>query len=86
MVGAAARAVSKLPNWSIVENRDDVLRAVRTTNLLRFNDVTVKAPPGSHSGHSRPELHSASRVGKSGLGHSPRNLRELVGALEKELG
>lgn len=87
MIDVAARAVSKLPNWSLVNSEDNVLRAVRTTRLLRFkDDVTVKAHPGSGSGHSRMELHSASRVGKSDLGQNPRNLRELVGALEKELG
>lgn len=87
MIDTVARAVSKLPNWSIVDNEGNVLRAVRTTRLLRFkDDITVKAYPGKRPGHSRLEIYSASRLGKSDLGQNPRNLRELVGALESELG
>lgn len=87
MLEAAARAISKLPNWSIVNNEGNVLRSVRTTRLLRFkDDITVKAYPGASPGHSRLEIYSASRLGKSDLGQNPRNLRELVGALESELG
>ena len=87
MLEAAARVISRLPNWSIVDNREDGLRATRTTKLLRFkDDITVKAYPGNRPGHSRVELHSASRIGLSDLGQNPRNLRELVGALENELG
>lgn len=84
---AATRAVSKLPNWSVVYQEGNVLHAVRTTRLLRFkDDITVEAHPGARPDHSRLEIYSASRLGKGDLGQNPRNLRELAGALEKELG
>ena len=87
MIDATARAVSRLPGWNLVNSEDNVLRAVRMTRLLRFkDDITVRAYPGARPDHSRLEIHSASRLGKSDLGQNPRNLQELAGALEKELG
>jgi uncharacterized protein (DUF1499 family) len=84
---AAERAISGLSNWSLAGRDDEGLRAVRTTSLLRFkDDVHVVAEPANEPGRTRLELTSASRLGKGDLGQNPRNLRELLDALNQELG
>lgn len=85
LLDAAERAIERLSNWSLAERSETSLRAVRATSVLRFeDDVTVTAEPGD--GRSRLKLTSASRIGKTDLGQNPRNLRELLAALDAELG
>lgn len=84
---AAARAIERLPNWSLADRNETGLRAVRTTSVLRFkDDVTVVTAAGAEPGRARLELESASRIGRGDLGQNPRNLRELLEALAAELG
>jgi uncharacterized protein (DUF1499 family) len=86
LLDAVERAVDSLPNWSLASRDGTGLRAVRATSLLRFkDDVEVKAQPGDSPSRTRIELTSASRLGKSDLGQNPRNLRELLAAVESEL-
>jgi uncharacterized protein (DUF1499 family) len=87
LLDAAARAVESLPNWSLSAREESGLRAVRATSLLRFkDDVELKAEPDEDAARTRIELTSASRMGKGDLGQNPRNLRELLDALDRELG
>jgi uncharacterized protein (DUF1499 family) len=86
ILAAAEQAVASLSNWSLAYRSGTILRAVRSTSLLRFkDDVTVTAEPGHEPGQGRLEVASASRVGKSDFGQKPRNLRELLEALDAEL-
>lgn len=87
LLEAAERAIEGLSYWSLASHNESGLRAVRATSLLRFkDDVTIEAEPGGSPGQTRLELTSASRIGKSDLGQNPRNLRELLDALHRELG
>ncbi len=70
------------------EELDDsiVLRFVRTTPLMRFkDDITVTIIPLG-DGRCRIEAESRSRVGRGDLGQNPRNVDELLSALEGEPG
>ena len=84
LLEAARRAIEGLPRWSVSSYDGDTVRAVRATRLLRFkDDVIVRAEP--HEGGARVELSSASRVGKGDIGQNPRNIRELLEAIDREL-
>jgi len=79
------RAVEGLPRWRLEASDGEVVRAVRTTRLFRFkDDVTARVSPDP--GGARLELTSASRLGKGDLGQNPRNLEELVRAVDREAG
>ena len=61
------------------------MRAVRETRLFRFaDDVTARVAP--YPDGARLELTSASRLGKGDLGQNPRNLTELLRAVDREVG
>jgi uncharacterized protein (DUF1499 family) len=83
LLAAVRRAVEELPRWGLGDPAGDEVRAVRTTRLLRFrDDVTARvslAPDGA-----RLELTSVSRVGKGDLGQNPRNIKELLRAVDRE--
>jgi hypothetical protein len=85
------------PAWALVDDKplpdDSALAAmleadtlsthhlVRTTALMRWKDdvwVVVERREGGVRLHAE----SRSRVGKGDLGQNPRNLRELLGALD----
>jgi uncharacterized protein (DUF1499 family) len=84
VVEALRRAINKLPRWTSESTDERGLRATRASRLIRFkDDVTVRIE--SHENGSRVEFESASRVGKSDLGQNPRNLKELIAALNREL-
>lgn len=86
LLDAAERAVQRLSNWTVTNRSEDRLDTVRSTYLLRFkDDVTVSVEPGDTPSSSNLTLTSASRVGRSDLGQNPRNLRELLDALDREL-
>lgn len=46
--------------------------------------MTARVTPAPHG--ARLELTSASRVGKGDLGQNPRNIEELVRAVDREVG
>lgn len=84
LLAAIGRAVEKLPHWTLEASEAGEVRAVRTTRLLRFkDDVAARVYPETDG--SRVELTSASRLGKGDLGQNPRNLKELLRALETEI-
>lgn len=78
------RAVENLSGWTLESVDEAGLRAVRKTRVFRFRD-DVEARVETTGGGSRVELSSASRLGRSDLGQNPRNLRELLDAVEREI-
>lgn len=78
-------AIESLPNWSLEVSDEGNLHAVRTTKLIRFkDDIGVTVTPSGEG--SKLEAESKSRVGKGDLGQNPKNLEELLDALEGEVG
>lgn len=85
LLDIARRAVERLPRWSVSSRDANAIKAVRATRLIRFkDDVTVRVEP--HAEGAGAEFHSASRIGKGDLGQNPRNIRELLEAIDRELG
>ena len=85
LLPAVRRAVEGLPRWRLASSEEDEVRAVRKTRLFRFaDDVTARVRP--HPDGARLELTSASRLGKGDLGQNPRNLTELLRAVDREVG
>ena len=80
------QVVEKLPRWQLTQ-RDEgtgevTLHFVRTTRLARFaDDITVRISPDETGSILRAE--SRSRIGKGDLGQNPRNLRELLEAVDR---
>lgn len=86
VLSAAERAIARLPRWRVKSRGADSLKAVRTTRIFRLeDDVYVRVEP-AESGGAHLTLTSASRVGRNDLGQNPRNLKELLAALEAEFG
>lgn len=89
LLDAVERAVQSLPNWSLADQGEDFtsgINAIRSTSLLRFKDeVKVETRTGDEPGQSRLVIASRSRLGRSDFGQNPRNLRELISSLEREL-
>ena len=84
LLAAVRRAVDRLPRWTVRDAGEDGLDLVRSTSVFRFkDDITVRV---FQEGATRVEFESASRIGKGDLGQNPRNLRELLDALDAELG
>lgn len=73
-----------LPGWSVANtstNPANVIRLERTTRWLRFvDDITVELK--TVDGGTRVSVSSRSRVGKGDLGQNPRNIRELLKAIQ----
>jgi len=85
LLSAVRRAVEGLPRWRLAATEEAEVRAVRRTRLFRFeDDVTARVFP--HPNGARLELTSASRLGKGDLGQNPRNLEELLGAVDRAAG
>jgi uncharacterized protein (DUF1499 family) len=86
VLDATERAISSLPRWTLEERDETSLHTVRATSLLRFkDDINATVEPDDTPGWTRLKLTSASRIGKGDLGQNPRNLRELLDALDREL-
>ncbi len=84
LLEAIRQAVKELPRWRLEEATETKLHAVRRTRLLRFeDDVTVTVQPRNRG--SEAHFESASRVGKGDLGQNPRNLKEFLAAVNREL-
>lgn len=82
---AVEAAIVGLPRWRLESKSAGELHAVRRTRLLRFeDDVTVSIVALDNGSEARFE--SASRVGKGDAGQSPRNLKELLDTIDRELG
>lgn len=88
-IGDAAELVrsraSGLSGWSIASNSspNHVIRLERTTRWLRFvDDITVTLT--TVDGGTRVSISSRSRIGKGDLGQNPRNIRELLRAVQSE--
>ena len=78
-------AVEGLPRWSLEAAEGSEVRAVRKTRLFRFSDdVTARVRPDPAG--ARLALTSASRLGRGELGQNPRNLEELLRAVDRETG
>jgi uncharacterized protein (DUF1499 family) len=89
VVTALREATATLPRWTWVGEDIDggaaVVRLVRATRLLGFkDDIAVRVEPAA--GGSIISARSESRVGSGDLGQNPRNLRELLRALRRQLG
>jgi uncharacterized protein (DUF1499 family) len=79
------RAVEGLPRWSLEASEGNEVGAVRKTRLFRFaDDVTARVYPDPDG--ARLELTSSSRLGKGDLGQNPRNLEELLRAVDGVAG
>jgi uncharacterized protein (DUF1499 family) len=83
LLAAFIRAVETLPRWSAGPSGEGEVRAVRTTRLLRFRD-DVKVRVFAEGAGAGAELTSNSRIGKGDLGQNPRNIKELLRAVEDD--
>jgi len=74
-------------NWSVESQQEQssgsiTLHLTRKTSIMRFiDDIHVQLH--SEGDRTRVEAESRSRFGVGDLGQNPRNLRELVGALDE---
>ena len=83
LLAAFRGAVERLPRWTLQSSGQNEVKAVRATRLLHFrDDVTVRVHADGE--HAAAELTSASRIGKGDLGQNPRNLKELLRAVDRE--
>lgn len=78
--------VGHLPRWRLIKLDEGqglvTIHFVRTTPLAHFkDDVTVRIAPVE--GGSVLHAESKSRLGTGDLGQNPRNLRELLDALDQ---
>jgi len=101
VVGLLERAAERLRGWTFEGKRhvaakaedhtgDTVeLKFVRETRLFRFkDDITLRVSGVVDADGNRLSIvtgHSQSRVGKGDLGQNPRNLREILTALDAQL-
>ncbi|QIN82609.1 DUF1499 domain-containing protein [Rubrobacter tropicus] len=83
LLAAFQNAIETLPRWTVGPSEKSELKAVRKTRLFRFRD-DVKIQISADETGSRADLTSASRIGKGDLGQNPRNLKELLRAVERE--
>lgn len=84
LTAAIEEAIESLPRWALQNSADGELHATRQTRLFGFeDDVTVRIVEQASGSEARFE--SASRVGKGDLGQNPRNLRELLETIDREL-
>ena len=85
LLAAARRAVETLPRWNVETSGEGEIRAIRATRLLRFRD-DIKVRVYAEGTGAGVEITSASRMGKGDLGQNPRNIKELLQALAREVG
>jgi len=85
-------AIEEVPRWTI-ENRTDTgidmvrLDLVHRTFLLGFkDDVTVEIVSASEEDGATLYAKSQSRIGKGDLGQNPRNIKELISVVRKNMG
>ena len=82
---AVEKALEELPRWTLERKVDGDIHAIRRSRLFRFkDDVTVNL--ASQDTGTEASFESASRAGKGDLGQNLRNLRELLGAINENLG
>jgi uncharacterized protein (DUF1499 family) len=85
---AAKAVIARMPAWTFVGAGQGPagteIQAVHTTRVWRFkDDVTIRITrPG---GRTRVSVRSKSRVGAWDFGQNARNIREFLGALDREL-
>jgi uncharacterized protein (DUF1499 family) len=82
------QAVTELPRWQLLDQRTEgdttELHLTRTTPLFGFmDDIRVTIQP--HADSVRLTAHSKSRLGKGDLGQNPRNLKELLGEVRRQI-
>ena len=78
------KAIEKLPRWTLENSTDGEIHATRRTGLFRFiDDVTVQIVEKSNG--TEVHFESVARVGKGDLGQNPRNLAELLEAIDQQL-
>jgi uncharacterized protein (DUF1499 family) len=83
--GTIKEAVESLARWRFEGSEGRKLHAVRESRIFRFeDDVTVSL--SARGTGSEVVFESASRVGKGDLGQNPRNLRDLIEAVDRLLG
>ena len=85
---AIQRAADTLPRWTFEGRTDEggvaTLYFVRATRLLGFkDDITLRVEPAA--GGAVIHGTSQSRVGKGDLGQNPRNLKEILAAVQQQL-
>lgn len=87
------RAAESLRGWQVAEESPSDLGGgavewhfVRTTLLMRYkDDIHARIEPLASGESVTVHLRSQSRIGKGDLGQNPRNLRELLRAIERSL-
>lgn len=75
------------PRWAVesqvISDQQAKIHLTRTTRIFRWvDDIHVQI--SQVDGGVRVDAESKSRVGKGDLGQNPRNLRELVAALNRD--
>ena len=85
LLTAFRKALETLPRWNTESSEGDQLKAVHATRLLRFRD-DIKVRVYAEGTGAGAEITSASRIGKGDLGQNPRNIKEFLQALARELG
>ena len=81
ILAAAEKAIEGLPRWTLESSAEGELRATRRTRLGFTDDITVRVVEQANG--SEVYFESASRVGKGDLGQNPRNLKELLQAIDR---
>lgn len=85
LTASIGNAVENLPRWTLEGSAAGEVRATRKTGLFKFTDDITVGVVEQASG-SEAHFESASRVGKGDLGQNPRNLEQLLEAINRELG
>jgi uncharacterized protein (DUF1499 family) len=86
---AAKQCLERLPRWSFVGAGSgpagSELRAVHATRVFGFkDDVTIRI--GREAARTHVSVRSRSRIGAWDFGQNARNIRELLGELDRALG
>ena len=86
---AAKRCLERLPRWSFVGAGSgpagSEVRALHATRVFGFkDDVTIRIRREGE--RTRVSVRSRSRVGAWDFGQNARNVRELLGELDRSLG
>jgi uncharacterized protein (DUF1499 family) len=86
---AARAALDGLPRWTFVGAGQGPggaeIQAVHETKVFHFkDDVSIRIR--RQGGKTRVSVRSRSRLGKLDFGQNARNIRELLGELDRQLG